>query len=77
MESFREVVSYVFKEEELGEPEYDKSLSENGLDSLGIISFLMFLHDTFKMLDQTVYDDVDLTKTSLIELEKIFYAGFN
>jgi acyl carrier protein len=76
-EEFKKIVNYVFTEEELSEPEYDKSLTENGLDSLGVMSFIMFLHENNAHIPHTAFDDLDLTKITLNEIGDIFNASIN
>lgn len=74
---FEKIVNYVFKEEEIEFVDFDKSLSENGLDSLGIISFIMFVHQNDNSISHSIFDDIDLTKYTIRELGEVAYGSIN
>lgn len=74
---FEKIVNYVFKEEEIEFVDYDKSLSENGLDSLSIISFVMLVHQNDNSLAPSLFDDIDLTRYTIRELGEVAYGSIN
>ena len=69
MDRFDRLIKMIFEEEELQEPEYEKTLFENGLDSLGVISFTFYFYEEFKDIDVCFLDEINLVDITIIELK--------
>ena len=74
MDRFDKLIKMIFEFEELREPEYDKTLFENGLDSLGVISFTFYFHEEYKDIDVCFFDDINLVKLTINELKGLVNA---